>query len=219
MRIAISTRQVTDVLHGEIRDVLSQDWYRYLYSVSPEIYLLPLVNQPDMVESWASELDIDVAILSNGNDWGDCPGRDETERRLVAWCLERGKPTLGVCRGLQALNAIAGGIIEVDIQAVSGEYHGGTLHRVSLVSPNFSDLTGNKSIYVNSFHNQGVTIPGLASDFIPFAMSEAGIVEGFYHATMPVLAIQWHPERPGGPKEFNEELLLRFFNQGAFWVD
>tara|TARA_R110002012_G_scaffold47399_1_gene124209 strand:- start:16213 stop:16899 length:687 start_codon:yes stop_codon:yes gene_type:complete len=218
MRIAISTRRITDLVHGEARDALSEDWYRYLYTTWPEIVLLPLLNLPGEVERWASNLEIDAAILSNGNDWGDCAVRDETERKLVEWCRQRSRPVLGVCRGFQALNVLAGGAVETDIRSVCGQSHGGTRHKVSLTSPLFSALAGDDQIEVNSYHDQGVTRRGLAASLVPFALSDGDVVEGFYHPTAAFLAIQWHPERPGPSAGFDTALISAFLTRGAFWT-
>ncbi|WP_076755282.1 gamma-glutamyl-gamma-aminobutyrate hydrolase family protein [Ectothiorhodosinus mongolicus] len=204
-------------VHGEARDAVSEDWYRYLHVISPEIVLLPLLNAPDRVARWASDLEIDAAILSNGNDWGECTARDETERALVDWCRTCGRPVLGVCRGLQVLNALRGGTVETDIASVSGQDHGGTRHDVTLCSPQFVELAGREHIVVNSYHDQGVTISGLGPGLVPFALSDGDVVEGFYHPVEAILGIQWHPERPGAPYDFDMALIGAFLKRGAFW--
>ena len=217
MRVAISTRRITDPLHGEARDALSEDWYHYLHATWPEIEILPLLNAPDRVTRWASNMLIDAAILSNGNDWGECTARDETERALVSLCRTRGIPVLGVCRGFQVLNALEGGAIETDIAGASGHCHGGVRHNVTLCSSQFEELSVSKHIVVNSYHDQGVTTSGLASTLIPFALSDGAVVEGFYHPTEAILGIQWHPERPGAPDKFDKALIGAFLSRGAFW--
>ena len=217
MRIAISTRRITDPVYGEERDALSEDWYRYLYGNWPEIVLLPLLNAPERVPTWALDLEIDAAILSNGNDWGECTARDETERALVNWCRSRRRPVLGVCRGFQVLNALEGGAVETDIARISGQCHAGTSHHVSINSDFFTRFAGSESITVNSYHDQGVTIAGLAPGLVPFALSDEKVVEGFHHSVKPILGIQWHPERPGAPYAFDKELITTFLSGGVFW--
>ncbi len=44
-----------------------------------------------------------------------------------------------------------------------------------------------------------------------------GIVEGLYHPQLPVLAVQWHPERPNPATQFDVEILGRFLREGEFW--
>ena len=218
MRIAISTRRISDPVHGEARDALSEDWSRYLHATWPEIVLLPLLNAPDRVARWASDVAIDAAILSNGNDWGECIKRDETERALVNWCRAHGRPVLGVCRGFQVLNALEGGTIEADIASVSGHRHVGVSHNVTLCSPRLIQIVGIECFMVNSYHHQGVTTFGLAPGLVPFALSDGAVVEGFYHPVEPILGIQWHPERPGAPGVFDKALISAFLRHGAFWA-
>lgn len=218
MRVAISTRRIIDPVHGEARDALSEDWYCYIYANWPEVVLLPLLNAPERVASWALNLDIDAAILSSGNDLGECTARDETERALVDWCRTRGRPVLGVCRGFQVLNALEGGAVEKDIARVSGQGHSGTIHSIQLCSPRFTELAGSECIAVNSYHDQGVTTAGLAQGLVPFALSDGDVVEGFHHPVEAILGIQWHPERLSAPDDFDRTLIGTFLRNGAFWT-
>lgn len=218
MRVAITMRQVTEPRFGEVRDTISRDWEKYLAATWPGMILLPLPNRPDLVEGWLEALDIEAAILTNGNDWGSAPERDETETRLVNWCRGRGRPVLGACRGLQALNAMFGGRIEPDISRISGQTHAGVTHQITLEDPVFVQMATTRSLQVNSYHDQGVTSAGLASALRPFALAGA-VVEGFCHEAEAILAIQWHPERPGGPAAFDKQLIDRFLAHGAFWAD
>ena len=122
MRIAISTRRVIDPKYGEVRDALSEDWQRYLYTNWPNMVIIPLINYPENVKRWASELAIDAAILSNGNDWRESKLRDRTESILVDWCRDQKKPILGICRGFQALNVIFGGQLNINISKFPTTY-------------------------------------------------------------------------------------------------
>jgi gamma-glutamyl-gamma-aminobutyrate hydrolase PuuD len=218
MRLALTTRRILDPVHGEARDALSEDWCMYLYANWPEIVILPLLNSPCQVAQWATDLEIDAAILTNGNDWGESNARDETERALVAWCRARGRPVLGVCRGFQVLNALAGGAIETKINSIAGQSHSGICHDVTLTTPQFINLAGDNRISVNSFHEQAVTRTGLAADLIPFALAQYDVVEGFHHATEALLGVQWHPERPGAPTKFDRAIFDAFLTRGAFWI-
>ena len=44
-----------------------------------------------------------------------CPARDEMEQALLPLILERDKPLLGICRGIQILNAALGGTLYQDL--------------------------------------------------------------------------------------------------------
>lgn len=216
-RIAITMRQVTEPRFGEVRDAISLDWVNYLSANWPDMILLPLPNRPELVDGWAEALDIEAALLTNGNDWGSAPERDETETRLVNWCRRRNRPVLGACRGMQAINAMFGGSIDPDIKCAAGQSHAGVTHQITLSDPVFADMADARFLQVNSYHDQGVTRSGLASDLHPFAMA-GEVVEGCHHRSEAILAIQWHPERPDGPTAFDRRLIDRFLSQGAFWA-
>ena len=66
-----------------------------------------------------------------------------------------------------------------------------------------------KKAMVNSYHHWGITIAGLAPPLEPFAISD-GMVEGFYHPTLPIVGIVWHPERKSPDEMFNEKVMKYF---------
>lgn len=212
MRLAITMRRVRDPRHGEIRDALSADWSDYIRHVMPEATLLPATNAPGSVEMWAGDLDPGGLLLTNGNDWGEDADRDAMETELVAWFRARNRPIFGVCRGLQALNAILGGTVDQSLRGTAGANHVGTCHEINITSQKYQQLAGTNALVVNSFHNQGVTLSGIAYGLRPIAVANESVVEAFEHESEPIFAIQWHPERPGGPDEFNRLLLQEFFD-------
>ena len=70
---------------------------------------------------------------------------------------------------------------------------------------------------VNSFHNCGITEHQLAHSLKPFAVSPDKVVEGLMHEELPILAIQWHPERDNQSRLFNRQIIKKVLNQGKFW--
>ena len=149
--------------------------------------------------------------------------RDELEHAAWAAAVQRGVPVLGICRGLQAMNAFSGGSLlqHVDGHAGPGWGHGPALtHPMRLVqgtrmarilSPSNA---GSGVLTVNSYHHQAVRPVDLAPGYAPSALaaSPAGdLVEGFESTSGPLrMAIQCHPERTEStPKAF--ERLFSFF--------
>ena len=217
MRIGITMRVIENVEYPERRDALSREWPEYVSHILPGVVLIPLLNNADKVEDIIRSLDIKGIILSNGNDWGGAQERDETEQRIVNYCQAVNLPILGVCRGMQVLNVLFGGVIEKNIADATKSSHVAVEHQVLIESSPFRVLSKKKLIYVNSFHKHGVLIKGLAQDMRAFATTADGVVEGFFHKTLPIMAIQWHPERKSPSAVFDQQLITRLFKESRFW--
>lgn len=218
MLIAVSMRVTEPSADAEVRDALSHDWLRFLdrFHVTP--VLVP--------NSWADpgarlrQMEVSGLLLTNGNDVGLQPderwagsesvseARDRTEQALLAWAVERRMPVLGVCRGMQLINTYFGGTLVRDLAArANGEAHVAAEHRLTIVDPEYRRRLGVEACATNSFHNHGVTQNTLAPGLRAMALSEAGVVEGCYHPSLPVLGIQWHPERRGPDAHIGEALF------------
>lgn len=211
--------------YGERRNSLAQDWCVWLIRRGVKPILVP--NGIPTPSSYLDLVGVRSLILSGGNDVvsisnneSNAPERDRTETELILAALQRGLPILGVCRGLHFLNRYFGGTVRTDLEGICGTStaHAGTVHRVTM-SRQFARLLNASDLQVNSFHNQGVTKQELAPNLIPFAASTAdGLVEGFVHKDLPVLALQWHPERSIGESSKVDNLLFdRLINEGIFW--
>lgn len=121
------------------------------------------------------------------------------------------KPVLGICKGLQLINVHFGGDIIQHIETADHHkwigrdqlhyvYHN-TLDR----SDFFYQLYGNSTL-VNSAHHQAVD--HLGEGLRCACRAGDNVIEGLFHAYLPLFAVQWHPERfwdQGG------EALFRYF--------
>lgn len=169
--------------------------------------------------------DLDPVRYGEPNDGsrGMEPERDVLEAAAWAAAESRGLPVLGICRGLQAMNAFAGGKVAQDIAGHAGPAwgHGPALtHPLRLVpgtrlarilSPT---NIGGGVLRVNSYHHQAVRPADLAPGFVAsaHATSPAGqLVEAFETTSGPFrMAVQCHPERTEStPRAF--ERLFAFF--------
>lgn len=131
-----------------------------------------------------------------------CDERDAMERILLPLALEKNKSVMGICRGLQLMNALLGGTLYQDLQTqhpsdVSHRQkapYDVPAHEVTLVenSP-LARVLGKAEIGVNSCHHQA--IKQLAPALEVMAWSTDGLIEAVY---MPekhfAWAVQWHPE-------------------------
>ena len=170
--IAITQRVVVDGAHRERRDALDQRWPVFLYKCGLVPLLIP--NHVESARELISGVPID-GVLSMG---GDAPERDETEKMLLDWALDRAMPVIGVCRGMQLIQSRFG----VALEPVSG--HVAERQEITIES---------EKTIVNSYHRYGAyaTSPDLAI----FAQASDGVVKGIRHRSYPVTAIMWHPER------------------------
>ena len=73
-------------------------------------------------------------------------------------------------------------------------------------------------IVVNSYHNHGVLLEGLAKELRAFGTSADGVVEALHHPTKPMIGIQWHPERDNPSGGLDSYLITQLFEYGVFWT-
>ena len=209
MKIGISLRVVEEKKYNEKRDALSQDWTNFL----EEIDLLPIFipNTLENVKSFLSNLEIDGIILSGGDNIGEHPERDKTEKVIIDFGIENKIPIFGVCRGMQVINKYFGGKIIQD----SGSNHVCNPHQIMTQNEVFSSLFNTSTLEVNSYHRNIIKNEGLGKDLVPFAISSDDTIEGFYHNKLPIEGVMWHPERD--QNENNKIILKKIFQEKAFW--
>ena len=130
------------------------------------------------------------------------PLRDQQEIFMARRLRALDKPVLGICRGIQVLNAALGGTLYQDLptQYPSAVVHrqekpyGLPHHQVSITpGSHIHQLIGQAHISVNSVHHQAVweTAPG----FNVTATAEDGIIEAIEAPDARFfLGVQWHPE-------------------------
>lgn len=154
------------------------------------------------------DLSFDGLILCGGNDidpkyYGEEFGgsvnidasRDEAEFELAKAFIEAGKPVLGICRGSQLLNVYFGGSLiqhlpNADIHTNKSDYY--ITHEVSAEKGSVLEKLYGENFRINSSHHQAVKKLGAGLVATAFY---GEVVEGFEHKSLPVFAVQFHPER------------------------
>ena len=128
------------------------------------------------------------------------PERDQLEALLLSKALLADKPILGICRGLQFINAFLGGTLWQDLPTQhpseivhrQGKPYGAPTHQVAL-SGDLQTMLGKDILEVNTLHHQAVK--ELGNGLTPMAVAPDGLIEA---VQMPgkrfVWAVQWHPE-------------------------
>ena len=123
--------------------------------------------------------------------------RDAAEPLLLRAFLAADKPVLGICRGIQVLNAVLGGDLYQDIKPFEHLPHNDHWAKVHTVTVRrgtlLSRILGQDTVLVNSQHHQAVD--RVAPGFTLAALSEDGIVEAIEKPDARFcLGVQWHPE-------------------------
>lgn len=120
------------------------------------------------------------------------PERDQAELELLDWFLAERKPVLGICRGMQTINVFFGGTLIQDLPGHSAVSEIDRLHAVR-TAPSVLWALYVEQVIVNSAHHQAVGRLGAGLEAVQWAPD--GIVEALVHRSLPVWAVQWHPER------------------------
>ncbi len=176
--------------------------------------MLPLTEDPEDIARILARLD--GLIIAGGQDVSPevygaqrlplcgetCPERDRMESALLDAAMAARMPVLGICRGIQFINAHLGGTLWQDLPAQHPsevDHHQPApydrpIHTVRLLPGTpLRDLLDTETLPVNSCHHQAVR--NLAPALLPMAMAGDGIVEAAYSPDLPFLwAVQWHPE-------------------------
>ena len=123
--------------------------------------------------------------------------RDAAEPLLLRAFLAADKPVLGICRGIQVMNAALGGDLYQDIKPFEHLPHNDHWAKVHTVTVRrgtlLSRILGQDTVLVNSQHHQAVD--RVAPGFTLAALSEDGIVEAIEKPDAGFcLGVQWHPE-------------------------
>lgn len=148
--------------------------------------------------------DIDPARFGAGNrgSRGIDPARDQAEFALLDAFLGAGKPVLGVCRGHQVVNVWLGGSLIQDLCPALAPAHSGEggdkVHPVRAAGGSLLHRLYGPAFAVNSAHHQA--LGRLGRGLSVTARSTDGVVEGVEHDALPLVSVQFHPERMTGAK-------------------
>lgn len=178
--IAVTQRVAIDEATGERRDCLDRKWTGFLLEAGLIPILIP--NDRAAIELIAEGVELCGALLTGGNSLGayggDAPDRDAAEKFLLEYCVLRGLPIAGICRGMQFIQHY----FEVPLIQIDG--HVATKHSVTV---------GGARREVNSYHRWGTRDTADCLEVV--ANAPDGIVEAVRHRTLPIEAAMWHPER------------------------
>jgi putative glutamine amidotransferase len=132
--------------------------------------------------------------------------RDRVEMLLARWAVEADLPMLGVCRGMQVMNVVAGGSLHQDCAdeiptagkhdyfPTQGHARDYIAHDVEVASGSRLAATlGEGRVGVNSMHHQAVR--RLGDGLQVTAVAPDGVIEAIEDPRRAFhVGVQWHPE-------------------------
>lgn len=207
MNVLISQKIGVDK-NGSIIDILESDYSNYFSAFNFELF--PVSNFCSDLSHFF-KLEIGGIILTGGNDVEEkneyIQSRNMQENKLIDFAIEKKIPIFCICRGMQFVHYRFGGKLK------SIKNHVACVHDLRLEKSALSFGKFANKASVNSYHNLTVDEDTISSDFDIFARTGDGAVEGIIHKELPIMGIQWHPERTKLPQndEFNKKLINDFF--------
>jgi putative glutamine amidotransferase len=189
-------------------------------------FLLPTTDSASTVDALIGQIDglvvpggpavTDGLIGSRPDDLGRLDAlRATSDRRWMQRCWDAGRPILGICYGMQRLNALAGGTIYGDVEAerddtqTHSQKRGATSHPVTLAEGSrLRQWLATDTLSVNTRHLQAIAT--LGDGFSAAATAPDGVIEAIEHENGRIVGVQFHPERLGAR---TRPLFRAFLNQ------
>ena len=162
-----------------------------------------LMTDPTLAEEYAAMAD--GLICTGTQECAPEPGllceadhewRNEREQRMIHAFMKAGKPILGICLGMQQINAALGGELERHFRFTVGVEHNRVTHIIHTEEDTLLRRLFGETFEVNSFHN--LRVKTLAEGLKLAALSPDGVIEAYEHVSHPLWAFQFHPERMRG---------------------
>lgn len=197
--------------------------------------ILPLTSDEKSLKQ-AFEM-CDGLLLTGGHDVGPevygtepskecgipCKARDDMESILLQFAYDTDKPILGICRGLQFMNAYFGGDLYQDLPTeydCKAEHHmeppyDRAIHKIEVLEGTLlSNIIGSGVHEVNSYHHQAIR--NLAEVLDIMAVSEDGLIEAISVRDRTfMIGVQWHPEFSYEVNEESVKVIQAFVDASA----
>lgn len=141
---------------------------------------------------------------------------DILQLQALEYGIQRRLPILGICKGMQIINVGLGGSIIQDLPSADCHRYLGAdqYHEVHNFPGGFLHLLYGETMVVNSAHHQGLGKLGKGLRIVSRCPLDQ-CIEGVCHESLPIIGVQWHPERLDPAKtEAKGTALLSYFLAG-----
>lgn len=123
---------------------------------------------------------------------------DILQFQALELAISKSIPVMGICKGMQIINVGLGGNLIQDLSPASCDIHryeNGDRYHSSIIRQGtwLYDLYGESAV-INSAHHQAVKRMGSGLYAIQWCPDDQ-CVEALSHETLPIIGVQWHPER------------------------
>ena len=142
--------------------------------------------------------------------------RDLCELSLVESFLAAGKPILGICRGHQVVQVSGGRLIQdigESLERLHSPYfqeeQADLCHLVSTKNGSLLHRLYGAAFACNSWHHQAMESVG--ESFLVTARTAEGLIEAAEHEALPIVTVQFHPERMYAPHFHDGSGIFRWF--------
>jgi putative glutamine amidotransferase len=182
------------------------------FTLNYEIFAAGLVSEPIVTLNPADVYDCNLLILPGGGDispafYGEINrGSKDTDTELdilqfqaLHNAIRAHIPVIGICKGIQLINVAFGGTLiqdmpTSDIHRYDSENKKDRIHNSVIKKDScLYKLCGSK-MQINSAHHQCVDRLGAGLSAIQWC-PEDGCIEAIVHDYLPIIGLQWHPER------------------------
>lgn len=197
MRILISGHDDLEEYVNAINEAGGEATAKYLPEIDTGYDGLVLCGGNDINPEYYNEA-IDGAVNIDS-------ARDKVEIALLEEYVKLGKPILGICRGCQLINVFFGGSLYQDLpETASHRSDVGKYDMTHSVKADCGSVLGKlygESFVVNTSHHQAVK--KLGRDLRASVYWNNQHVEAIEHKHLPIIGVQWHPEKMCESKIWN----------------
>ncbi len=206
-RIAISSRLDENLSYPETRQALDIRWIKLFEKLEFMPIILPFGYD---IEFFYSHVGFDGIILSGGNDLFSflqndlSKQRDEWEKSLIDFALQKNLPLFGLCRGMQ----IIAEYFECSFKKIQGQV--GIKEHLSINKQSRYAKYLNTLDEVNSYASY--FIDRLSDELIASATNSQNLIKAVEHKEKKIFAQMWHSEREEPFSKEQISLIKSFFS-------